>query len=268
MRALLVALMLIIGSPVGASSFLDSLRTLTPPPVDIPSSDVKCDKLCKPDWWETATLADLHYQLESGAQVMAWEGTGTTPLHLAAMLGIHKSVQVLLAAGAEATARDERGLTSLHFANTTEKIHALITSGAVVNARSLQGWTPLHWAVNNRRDHGVVQALLDGGADVTARHESGWTPLHLAQTIKSAQMLIAGGADINAKDKLGWTPLHHAAMARSSGRNEDLILTLLEAGADAKAKDKYGKTPWDYAQENEKLKGTKGFWALNDAQYN
>ena len=37
---------------------------------------------------------------------------------------------------------------------------------------------------------------------------------------------------------------------------------------DVKAKNKEGKTPWDYAQENEKLKGTVGFWALNDAQYN
>ncbi|MDB2423525.1 ankyrin repeat domain-containing protein [Paracoccaceae bacterium] len=268
MRAILTALMLTIATQAGAGSFLDSLGTLTPQRIDIPSSDVKCDKLCKPDWWKTASVADLHYQLESGAEVMAWEGTGTTPLHLAAMLGIHKSVQVLLAAGAEATARDQRGLTSLHFANTIEKVHALITSGAVVNARSLQGWTPLHWAVNNRRDHGVVQALLDGGADVTARHDSGWTPLHLAQTIKSAQMLIAGGADINAKDKIGWTPLHHAAMAQSGGRKEDLILTLLAAGADAKAKNEAGKTPWDLAQENEYLKGTKGYWALNDAQYN
>jgi hypothetical protein len=42
---------------------------------------------------------------------------------------------------------------------------------------------------------------------------------------------------------------------------------LLTAGADAKAKDKNGKWPWDLAQENDKLKGTKSYWALNDAQY-
>ena len=46
-----------------------------------------------------------------------------------------------------------------------------------------------------------------------------------------------------------------------------VIQPLLDAGADAKAKNKDGKTPWDLAQENEKLKGTKGYWALNDAQY-
>ena len=42
----------------------------------------------------------------------------------------------------------------------------------------------------------------------------------------------------------------------------------LDGGADAKVKNEKGKTPWDLAQENEKLKGTKGYWALNDAQYN
>ena len=41
-----------------------------------------------------------------------------------------------------------------------------------------------------------------------------------------------------------------------------VIQPLLDAGADAKAKNKDGKTPWDLAQENEKLKGTKGYWAL------
>ena len=46
------------------------------------------------------------------------------------------------------------------------------------------------------------------------------------------------------------------------------IQALLDAGADAKAKNKEGKTPWDLVQENERLKGTKGYWALNDAQYN
>jgi ankyrin repeat protein len=53
-----------------------------------------------------------------------------------------------------------------------------------------------------------------------------------------------------------------------SGGYSTTIQPLLEAGADSKAKNEEGKTPWDLAQENEKIKGTKGYWALNDAQYN
>ena len=49
-------------------------------------------------------------------------------------------------------------------------------------------------------------------------------------------------------------------------RFEKALKALLAAGA--KAKDKDGKTPWDYAQKSNELKGTKAYWALNDAQYN
>ena len=77
------------------------------------------------------------------------------------------------------------------------------------------------------------------------------------------QAELDGGADVMARDEYGRTPLHWAAQYGTPAT----IQPLLDAGADAKAKDKEGKTPWGLAQENEKLKGTKGYWALNDAQY-
>ena len=58
--------------------------------------------------------------------------------------------------------------------------------------------------------------------------------------------------------------LHYAARY---GKKAGVIEALLEAGADAKAKHLHGDTPWDLAQDNDKLKDTKGYWALNDAQY-
>ncbi len=67
-----------------------------------------------------------------------------------------------------------------------------------------------------------------------------------------------------ARTTTGSTPLSWEA---SSGTSDN-IEVLLAAGADAKAKSKDGKTPWDLAQENEEAEGTKGYWALNDAQYN
>ena len=112
-----------------------------------------------------------------------------------------------------------------------------------------------------------VQAELDGGADVMARNKLSYTPLHSAARYSSSatvQPLIAAGADLMARNNYGTTPLHSAA---SSGTPEN-IQALLAAGADAKAINKAGKTPWDFAQKNESLKGTKGYWALNDAQYN
>ena len=109
-----------------------------------------------------------------------------------------------------------------------------------------------------------VQAELDGGPDVMARDAVGNTPLHKAGSAEAMQLLLAAGADVMARDVSGSTPLHWAALHDAPAS----IQALLAAGADAKAKDKDGETPWALAQENEKLKGTKAYWALNDAQYN
>ena len=67
-----------------------------------------------------------------------------------------------------------------------------------------------------------------------------------------------------ARDKTGQTPLHDVA---SYGTPEGTQI-LLEAGAYANDRNEVGQTPWDLAQEHKNLKGTKGYWALNDAQYN
>ena len=76
------------------------------------------------------------------------------------------------------------------------------------------------------------------------------------------QMLLNAGADVMVQDDDGNTPLHYAA----NFDKDENIQTLLAAGADSKVKDNSGKTPWDYAQDNETLKGTKGYEALSRAQ--
>ena len=103
-----------------------------------------------------------------------------------------------------------------------------------------------------------------------ARDEDGWTPLHAAAwrgTPANIQALLSAGAEVMARSKYGTTPLHSAAKCLYICR-PGAIQALLYAGGDAKAKNKEGKTPWDLAKKNEKLKGTKEYWALNDAQYN
>ena len=42
---------------------------------------------------------------------------------------------------------------------------------------------------------------------------------------------------------------------------------MLEAGADGKALDRSNETPFDYAKENPALKGTDGYWRLNEARF-
>ncbi|MCX6088872.1 MAG: ankyrin repeat domain-containing protein, partial [Candidatus Atribacteria bacterium] len=71
-------------------------------------------------------------------------------------------------------------------------------------------------------------------------------------------------ADVNARDKDGRTVLMWAA---AYNQNPEVITTLIKAGADAKIVDNHGKKAIDYAEENEKLKGSSAYWELNDASY-
>ena len=59
------------------------------------------------------------------------------------------------------------------------------------------------------------------------------------------------------------TPLSLAGLGGSAGA----VTALLEAGADPNARDADGKLPFDYAGDNEQIKGTDAYWRLNDARF-
>ena len=112
-----------------------------------------------------------------------------------------------------------------------------------------------------------VQTAIDQGEDVNAQEKFlGWTALmYAARFNKNPEVittLLKAGADVNAKDTDGWTPLMWAAW-----KNQDLrvITTLLKAGADGKAESNEGKTAFDYAQDNESLRGTDALRKLEEA---
>ena len=84
-----------------------------------------------------------------------------------------------------------------------------------------------------------------------------------ASEVKAA---LAAGADPGALDEYGTTPLHWAAGA--FGNHNPLVITaLIEGGADPSARDDDGKVPFDYAKDNEALKGTEAYWLLNEARF-
>jgi hypothetical protein len=86
MRAAIIALMLTVASQAGA----------------------ECGNLCGNLWWEKATAADVQAELAAGADVMARDEDGWTPLHYA---GTSEIIQALSAAGADAKAKDKYGRT-------------------------------------------------------------------------------------------------------------------------------------------------------------
>ena len=237
--------------------------------------------------------------LAAGADATVRNYEGATPLHDASTAG---AVRALVAAGADVNARNNTGNTALHSAHRATVIEALVAAGANVDSRNQRGRTPLHSAVDggtSNADGETVTALVAAGASVDARDENGWTPLHRAATRRLEtyeqypilwerqlsreqerfEALIAAGANIEARDGRGETPLHLAARPASDFyRTSSFVDTvphfghaieaLLDAGANASALNEDDQTPWDLAQANDALRGSDGYWRLNDARFN
>jgi ankyrin repeat protein len=91
-------------------------------------------------------------------------------------------------------------------------VRILLDAGADVNAKDNVGLTTLHWAAMS----GHVECgkmLLDVGADIAVWGPIRNTALHFAAMVGHAdivRMLLDAGADVHAKDKYGNTALMEA----------------------------------------------------------
>jgi ankyrin repeat protein len=166
-----------------------------------------------------------------------------TPLHLASRWGHVEAVRMLLKLGADVTAQSKYGWTPLHLSSRrgdVEVTRMLLEHGADVSAQNNLGLTPLLLASRNGNVE-VTRILLERGADLTAQEKDGSTSLHLASVRGHADVacvLLEHGADVSAQNNVGMTPL---LLASRSG-NVQVTRTLLEHGADVSAQDKDGST--------------------------
>ena len=165
---------------------------------------------------------------------------GTTALHVAAENGWYKTVEVLCAADANATA-----------ACTVDVLEEVRDEAPIVSSLDGNRQTPLHRAA--KAGHLKTVKVLLAQKTLTRAAEGpdveGRTPLHYAA--------IAGHAEIakivqphdtalyNATDQDGRTPLHYAVV---SGSLETVDAILLTRGAEAcGAQDVHARTPLHYA---------------------
>jgi hypothetical protein len=132
-----------------------------------------------------------------------------------------EDVRLLLAAGADVSARDKFNSTPLHYQSIEGAMRLLILAGADVHSRDIFNRTPLH----HQKDEGAVRLLLDAGADVNARSNSNNTSLHFQRDEGAVRLLILAGADVNARNDVDSTPLYYQ-------RDEVVIRLLISAGAD------------------------------------
>jgi ankyrin repeat protein len=134
--------------------------------------------------------------------VNAEDGSGLTPLTLAAAFGTREAVSVLVDAGADVKAQNRSGLTALHVAWRDESVvRLLLDRGADVNVKTQLGATPLHVAASANGTEAVVSLLLEKGADPNAAENRGVTPLIAAAGVGNtavARVLLEHGANANA----------------------------------------------------------------------
>jgi ankyrin repeat protein len=114
-----------------------------------------------------ASLVAVLFSDGAESPASAGDAAGNTPLHLAALNHDLAAVQALLAAGADADAKNAAEATPLLYgAGHAEIVRALLTRGANPNAVSALKNTPLMAAVSHPESFAAAKLLLDAGADV------------------------------------------------------------------------------------------------------
>jgi ankyrin repeat protein len=172
-----------------------------------------------------------------------------TPLHVASRHGHADVAQLLLEHGADVNAHNSHKSTPLLLASqygSVETVWVLLEHGADTDVRDEDRWSPLEQALMWGHVK-VVEVLLEHGADAKAQKQFNVTPLHLAQEEVTTLLLLKNGADANAQGYNARTPLHWAALRRAA--NAGVAQVLLEHGVDANARDANHATPLHLASE-------------------
>lgn len=189
------------------------------------------------------------------------DGSGNTPLHLAAEWQIPQIVTYIVDKGGDLKARNANGETPLFNAvkaDSEATIRAMLAPGsrekADVNARDFLGNTALHacirWSAASAAGTLLqYDAQSNGRRLVGARNLAGKTVLHEASRsgdVSFIRTFLTAGADINAVDETGKTALTDAIQMNRA----EAVRALLEKGASPVMQDMYGRNAFHEAVEH------------------
>lgn len=206
---------------------------------------------------EAGKLDELKQLIADGADVNEIPQEDS-PLGAAVRMGTEDAIDLLLAAGADASSGGlSVPLATAAFDGNLPIVKKLLAAGAEVNAQEEPGTTALMGAARNGSIE-MVKVLLDGGADAKITDGEGRTALSFATEGEYAEIVAllkpltevdepkakkatksAGKSDIDQPVEYGRTKLHLAAHAG------DLVTAkkLVAGGADLERKDDFGATP-------------------------
>lgn len=203
-------------------------------------------------------LESIRLLTKAGADVNARDQRGHTPLTLACSNPSGANLEVLaelIQAGGSVDATGPGGMSPLMYAalydRTGRTVQALLDAAADVSARDNRGWTSLMHATRQREEPiEIVRLLVQAGASVNTKNAYGGTALSNAAFqghVRSVQFLIEAGADVNSRDNANWTPLICAA----SNGHARIVKLLVDAGARVNETDRLGRTALKLARDKE-----------------
>jgi len=199
---------------------------------------------------------------------------GKTALMMAVCAGLPENVQIIATSrlhdidNTHVSIRDNRGMTALHLAMTTEmrndvRYHTtmhLIHGGGepLINMGNGNLFTALHLAVNLRHEQNIIALLVRGGANIHANAGLKGTPFFTAMRRNRpsvCKILLKRGTkdkytELETRDALGKTALLEA----TKYENNRVVHLLLNKGANCQAYcDYYGSTALHWAAGYGKL---------------
>jgi ankyrin repeat protein len=133
------------------------------------------------------------------------EGNNDTPLLTAAARSHLPVVIVLLEAGANINAQQNRGWSALYYSllEKNEEMAALVLEYSPnIELSTISGVRPLQLAAMNGLNK-TLRGLLDKGAEVDGKDNNGLTALRVTVQgghLEAVQILVKRGADINVKE--------------------------------------------------------------------
>ena len=198
---------------------------------------------------------------DAGAELDALNHEGLSPLGIACSAGNWRLARFLLEHGAKA--EPAGGQPALLAAAATEDddaagVQLLLRHKARIDARDARGRTALH-AAAQAGHAGICETLLDAGAPVDATDADGRTALlEAARNVQPEvlEALVAAKADPRVQDAAGANALHLACAAEApSGA---IVRRLLTLGVDPHVNDAEGRSALDIAT-------SAGRWTLVSA---
>jgi ankyrin repeat protein len=176
---------------------------------------------------EQATVRKL---LARGANILARDEAGATPLMHAALNADIAVMQLLLDNGASVNAETPTKSTALLWGlHDADKVKLLLEHGARVSDDTIYGASSLP------RGAKVLKLFADAGSNLNLS-KNGYTTLMAASrsgSLETFQLLIAKSGDVRARNRIGFTALYGAAFWRGS---RPIVQFLLEHGSDSNAR--------------------------------